>query len=116
MSFLLEIQKLQKRHTPFHKREFFWIKVALELFTLGSGALPLGYRTSSSLILSLLFIFLILVTGGGKLLAKLLLLYSILMVFILPFSFLGGASPIYIISISIYTFNSFFQIISDFFF
>ncbi len=107
MSFLLEIEKLQKKRTPFHERKFFWIKVVLVLFTLGSGVLPLSYRTLSSLTLSLLFVSLILIAGGGRLLARLLVLYSVLMIFILPFSFLGGASITYITSISIYTVATF---------
>ena len=107
MSFLLEVSKLQKRHTLFHRKRFFWIKTILVLFTLGFGIFPLDYRTISSLTLSLFFISLILIIGGGKLLARLLILYSVLMIFILPFSLLGGASIPYIVSISIYTIATF---------
>ncbi len=111
MSLLLEVTKLQKKRSFFHRKELFWIKVIMVLFTILSGMFPLNSRIFSASLMTLFFTTLLILLGGGRLLLNLLLLYLGLMAFILPFSLLGGASILYLASINVYTIATFSAIL-----
>ncbi len=110
MSFLLELTKLQRRRSWLTNRELLEVKMILLMVSLFSGILPNPFRIyMSSAILAFSLIALLLI-GAGEVLFKLLLLYLALAVVITPFSLMGGASVIYLISINLYTVSTFLML------
>ena len=107
MSFLLEIERVQKRNTLFHKRELLRLKVAVLILVIVSGLFPERVRVyfSTSVIVALSAA--VVSIGAGRILLKLLAIYLGLAVIVTPLSLLGGATSLYLLSINLYTISTF---------